>query len=214
MDKKEGSDVDYASSYPLCIEGTAWGMPRANIVTTESVGRRSSRLSPPVMCKRGFFNQKEEDGVISARQLITDIRNKNDPNFTMKAIARGWSTNSIPYDEVFLKEYIKAAVATKKFDAIDLSSLISNFGGVARSSTNSSVAAAGGGAGLFASDSSAANPFHVVTIPPKNSILLTMIKYGFLFFVGYAVLNALSDSVGGGGGIFLEDHGRDEGRRA
>ena len=149
-----------------------------------------------------MFGQKEEDGVISARQLITDIRNKNDPNFTMKAIARGWSTNSIPYDEVFLKEYIKAAVATKKFDGIDLSALISDYSGVARTGVNSSLAAAaGGGAGLFAAGSSSANPLHVATIAPKNSIILTLLKYGFLFFVGYAVLNGLSDSVGGSGGL-------------
>ena len=55
----------------------------------------SSVLSTGVIKRHKFsvFPKASDPDSLTPRELITDIINKNDPEFTLKAISRGWAAN-------------------------------------------------------------------------------------------------------------------------
>lgn len=187
------------------------------MVIRRSVLQRHIHSSSPrnvqtkLSCTRAMSSWGAKDTEMSPRTMLTEIRNRKDHAFTMKAIARGWADNSLPYDDIFLKEYIKAAVATNRIDSMDVANLIADFNTNAANAMQAN--GRGGGAvapvgSMFNPGGSEHQPLYVVNTPPKGywaSYLLKIAITGSLLAGVYYYLNADekpgAQGGGGGGGI-------------
>lgn len=126
------------------------------------------------------------------------------PHEAIKFIENGWENNKIPMNEMFLKEYLKAAAAINKLDKINFTSLLAlmNKHESAQSNSNgmaSMIRASSGSAG-FSAGTSADNPLYLARPTPSlKEMLMKFIGYVFMIFFGYALLSVLiSDEKGGG----------------
>ena len=79
----------------------------------------------------GMFTDKRTNDVLtnsemSGGQLLAYIRSTVmlNPRQGLRAIERGWESGKLPFDDVYLKEYFKAAAALKKLDSVDITGLL------------------------------------------------------------------------------------------
>jgi ATP-dependent metalloprotease len=139
------------------------------------------------------------------KQILDYIRvlGSQKPHEAIKFIENGWESNKIPVDEMYLREYFKAAAAIGKIDKLNISSLLSmlNKNTAASSNDRSSLfrASMSSGSSGFSAGTSVENPLYLARqMPSAKEMIMKLIGYVFMILFGYALIGVLiSDEKGG-----------------
>jgi len=188
---------------------------------------RLPAVSRVVLPRRNFFNNVKQvvnlelavdrakalvDADPSEINVLMYFRALNSSNRSMEVmqtLEKGWLAGTIPFNEEFLKEFVKAVGNLKMVDSVNMSGLlalaaakgadkVSAFSG---SSDLRHVLASAPSSGL-APGGSVTNPLYIqMPMQPASSQFWKMIRGGIMLVVGLTLINAfLEDKMGAMGG--------------
>lgn len=136
-----------------------------------------------------------------------------EPHETVTFLEKSWTTQKLPVNEVYLKEYLKAVSSLKKIDGLNIGALLTliqkqkSSGVLSTESDPANImkllqsGISNGGGSVFTAGASPRQPLYIATQEASwRSQTWRLMRYTVLVFIGFSLLGTLLDEKGAASG--------------